>query len=256
MIILVSTLLFWRLMKWFQQSYMESGYSQLLHLLMGVTITLLVLMTLYIVGECNKENLGWREHNSFKTKLSSFISGFLIWLIPATLGVTLCITLGWSNVIILNTSISNMLIGAGLLMISVFLIEALPEELIFRGMIFKLLQTILPQWSVVMIQTVLFSLFAWGIGAMYSSEQIHFLPGFALILGYLRAVSGTVWVTVGFHTAIMTFTQFLNPIHSYALVEGMKALQFTAFVLLPSALGGVFLSFLYPKPDWKGISPN
>ncbi|WP_369008894.1 CPBP family glutamic-type intramembrane protease [Paenibacillus xylanexedens] len=46
-------------------------------------------------------------------------------------------------------------------MISVFLIEALPEELIFRGFVFKLLQSILPLWwSVVMIQTVLFSLFA------------------------------------------------------------------------------------------------
>ncbi|WP_336758364.1 CPBP family intramembrane glutamic endopeptidase [Paenibacillus sp. USHLN196] len=256
MIILVSASLYWRLMLWFQQSYMKSGYSQLHHLLMGVTITLLVLITLYIAGRCSKENLKWREHRSFRTKLSSFITGFLIWLIPATFGVTLCITLGWSNVSILNTPISDMLLGAGLLMISVFLIEALPEELIFRGFVFKLLQSILPLWwSVVMIQTVLFSLFAWVIGALYSSEQIQFIPGFALILGYLRAVSGTVWVAIGFHTAIMTFAQFLGPIHGYVWIEGMKALQFTAFVLFPSALGGIFLSFIYPKPDWKGDMP-
>lgn len=49
--------------------------------------------------------------------------------------------------------------------------------------------------------------------------------------------------------------QFLDPIHGYVWIEGMKALQFTAFVLFPSALGGIFLSFIYPKPDWKGDMP-
>src|SRR5690606_39221937 len=41
-------------------------------------------------------------------------------------------------------------------------------------------------------------------GAMQSPGQWMFLPGFALILGYVRALSGSVWAGMGVHFAWMT----------------------------------------------------
>jgi len=86
---------------------------------------------------------------------------------------------------------------------------------------------------------------------MYSVEQLQFIPGFAIILGVLRAISGNMWTSIGFHTAIMAATQILGPIHGHFDVDGMFTLQFFAFILLPSVIGTTVLSFIYSSHNWN-----
>src|SRR5699024_12112406 len=110
-----------------------------------------------------------------------------------------------------------------------------------RGYIYRYLNAVFPHWGTIILQTLLFSLYAYLIGAMYSVEQVQFIPGFAIILGLFRAISGSVWTSIGFHVAIMTATQILGPIHGHFDVSGMITLQFFAFFLLPSVVGSTVL---------------
>jgi len=58
-----------------------------------------------------------------------------------------------------------------------------------------------------------------------------------------------VWTSVGFHAAMMTVFQILGPIHGHFDVSGMMTLPFFAFILLPSIVGSVVLSFIYHQPS-------
>ncbi|MDQ0270956.1 hypothetical protein J2S17_002842 [Cytobacillus purgationiresistens] len=103
---------------------------------------------------------------------------------------------------------------------------------------------------------MLLFLFAYFIGSINSYEQLLFIPGFALILGYFRALSGNIWASIGFHVAIMTATQILSPIQHPFEVSGLFTLQFFAFIQLPSIIGAVLLEFIYPKLNWKRKTLN
>lgn len=98
-----------------------------------------------------------------------------------------------------------------------------------------------------MLQAALFVAMAWLAGAMQSVEQWMFLPGFALILGYVRALSDSVWASIGVHFAWMATSQLIN---GHAEVEGMATLQFVAFALLPSATLGAVLGVMRPGFRW------
>src|SRR5699024_8408390 len=149
--------------------------------------------------------------------------------IPASIGIIMSIMLGWVEIKI-HTDLNYLLLSILTLFITVFLIEALPEEFIFRGYIYRYLNVIFPHWITIIIQTILFSLFAYFIVSMYSVEQLQFIPGFAIILGLFRAISGSVWISIGFHVAIMTSFQILGPIHGHFDVSGMITLRFFAFI--------------------------
>ncbi len=90
---------------------------------------------------------------------------------------------------------------------------------------------------------------------MYSVEQLQFIPGFAIILGLFRAISGNVWTSIGFHVAIMTATQILGPIQGHFDVSGTFTLRFFAFILLPSVVGSTVLSFIYSNHNWSKKEP-
>ena len=113
-----------------------------------------------------------------------------------------------------------------------------------------------PHWLTIVLQALLFTLFGYLIGAIYSLEQLLFLPGFAFILGYFRAVSGNVWTAIGFHVAIMTVTQILSPVHSHFIVDGVFELRFFAFILFLSVLGAIVLDYIYPNHRWSDKSTN
>jgi hypothetical protein len=85
--------------------------------------------------------------------------------------------------------------------------------------------------------------------------QLQFIPGFAIILGLFRAISGSVWTSIGFHIAIMTATQILSPIHGHFDVNGIFTLQFVAFILFPSVVGATVLSFIYSNFNWSKKTP-
>ena len=230
-------------------------YSRLTHFFIALLTTFFTIALLGIV--CRIDKISWKNlgQASLRANIFSFFVGFLLWTIPAFIGLCICLMLGWVD-ITFHTDFNTLLLSILILVVTVFLMEALPEELIFRGYIYRYLHVSFPHSLTVILQSLLFTLFAYFIGAMYSVEQIQFIPGFAFILGYFRAVSGNVWTSIGFHVAIMTATQILNPSHGHFDVSGLFTLRFFAFILLPSTIGAIALAFIYPHHKWSQKAPD
>ncbi|MDQ4092027.1 MAG: CPBP family intramembrane metalloprotease, partial [Actinomycetota bacterium] len=97
-------------------------------------------------------------------------------------------------------------LGASIIMIamSTLLVQGLPEELVFRGYMFRNLGGTLPLWATVASSSLLFGsmhVFSSG-GATTLGERVLYavaMTGFGLMLAACRTVSGTLWLAIGFH---------------------------------------------------------
>lgn len=212
--------------------------------------TLMSAMVLLLVAWLRRRSgVEWASagHHAWRGNLRAFALGAGLWLAPAAAGIALCTALGWTS-IRLATPLAQVVAGLPLVALTVLLLEALPEELAVRGWAQGLAAHHCPQWLALLLQAALFIGMAWLAGAMQSPGQWMFLPGFALILGYVRALSGSVWAGMGVHFAWMTTSQFL---HAHTEVEGMAVLLFLAFALLPSATLGAVLGAMRPGFRWN-----
>ena len=128
------------------------------------------------------------------------------WLAPAMIGLTVAAPAGWGQVSLIAEPGEAVVKFAALIAL-VFLSEALPEELIFRGYIQSRLTGLVGPWGGVLIQAALFTGFAVLIGAAPDVMQIGFIAAFGVALGMLRAATGTLWAPIGFHLVFMTVQQ-------------------------------------------------
>jgi len=128
------------------------------------------------------------------------------WLVPAVAGLAIAVVAGWGRIELLAAPTEAA--GKALALLGlVFLSEALPEELIFRGWMQSRLTRLLGPWGGVLGQAALFTAFAVVIGAAPDLMQIGFIAAFGVALGVLRAASGSLWVPLGFHLIFMTVQQ-------------------------------------------------
>ncbi|GGA89926.1 CPBP family intramembrane glutamic endopeptidase [Ornithinibacillus halotolerans] len=248
-IVLIAGVAILRFVLFLTDLFWEDEHSQFSHLLIAVITSVLTFILLFAMLKYDRFSWNQLGQGTLKQNVKSFLLGLFLWIVPAAIGLVICISLGWVD-LKLNSNIDTLLWSILLLFVTVFFMEALPEEFIFRGYIYQYLNVVFPHWATIIIQTLLFSLFAYLIGAMYSMEQIQFIPGFAIILGIFRAISGSVWTSIGFHVAIMTATQILGPVHGLFEVSNMFTLQFIAFILLPSTIGAIVLSFMFTNFKW------
>lgn len=220
------------------------------HLLQGTLISAGVVVLLALLLRLDRRGLPDVGMGPFPANARAFLLGVGLWALPALAGAAACVGLGWAS-ISLESSVTAVLAALPPLALGVFLFEAFPEELILRGYVQGLVGRRYAAWVALLAQMLVFVLFAWAVGALYSTEQWMLIPGLALILGYARAVSGNVWCCIGIHLAWMTTAQLLSPAHGHAVVQGMQTLQFIAFALLPSMTIGIVLPLLRPTFDWR-----
>ncbi|RKQ34010.1 CPBP family intramembrane glutamic endopeptidase [Oceanobacillus halophilus] len=253
-VVLVLGIIIWNFVSYLSDTFIGKEYNPLSHFIIALITTALTIILIQVLLKSDK--ISWKHlgQSTFKTNIFSFLLGFFLWTIPATIGLFICLSFGWVEITV-HTDFNSLLLSIFILFITVFFIEALPEELIFRGYIYRYLNVLFPHWGTIILQACLFTLFAYFIGAIYSVEQLQFIPGFAIILGVFRAISGSVWTSIGFHIAMMTATQILGPIHGHFDVNGIFTLQFVAFILLPSVVGSTVLSFIYANFNWSKKTP-
>ena len=218
-----------------------------LRLAAGALVSAAVLAVVLIALRVDRLGLRAIGHRGDVAGLRAFLAGMALWLLPALAGTALCLAMGWTT-IRLESPPATVLAALPALALGVLLVEAFPEELAFRGYLQGLLARRTAQWIALLVQAALFVLFAWAIGALGSAQQWMFIPGFGLILGLVRALSGSFWTSMGVHFAWMTTTQLLL---GHAGVEGLQTLLFVAFTLLPSATLGTVLSLKRPGFRWK-----
>ncbi|MCD9030162.1 CPBP family intramembrane metalloprotease [Luteimonas sp. Y-2-2-4F] len=218
---------------------------------LGLAAIALVALALRLEGR-DRRSLGmaarWRED------LRAFAGGALLWTLPAAAGIALCLALGWARIEPLAGPGQAVRLLAWLVP-AVLLSEAIPEELLFRGWLQSRLAARFARWLAVLLQAAAFCAFAWLAGAMTGAAQWMFLPGFALILGAVRALTGSLWTSAGVHAAWMGVAQALAPANGQFAVEGLATLQVVAFALLPSAAMGVWFGIRHAGFDWRARDP-
>lgn len=177
-----------------------------------------------------------------------FMSGALAFLLPSALGFAIVIGMGWTSVTPI-APIAEIALFVPALIGLVFIYEALPEELAFRGYIQVNLQSRLRYWGAIVAQAVLFALWGaalWtittGAGAPDRLVMFFFI---ALVLGMVRAATGSVWTSIGLHVAFQTVAQLLlNTERGHFSVEGVAMLQLVAIGVVPFSLAVLVVEVL------------
>ncbi len=238
-ILFVLSIVIWRLTLLIFDGQKFAG-NVLWHIAAGLFLSILicVLIITMLHMERGKNDFSWRRTIPGNLKNLSF--GFLCWIIPAAISMCVLIAAG-QTVIIQQTASSALIVSFFTLLVAVFFMEAFPEEIV-RGYLYSRLEASFSPWAALLAQTVLFTLFAFFVGSLYSTDQLLFIPGFGFLLGYFRMLSGDIWFSMGFHAAIMTITQLISPMRQLIEVDGNFFLvRFLSFMLIPAIVSSIIL---------------
>ncbi len=203
-----------------------------------LSVAICALMLVMFRVEKRTDSSSWKK--AIPVHLKDLSLGFLCWIIPVAISISALIAAG-QVAITLQTESTTLIARFLALLIAVFFIEAFPEEIV-RGYLYSRLEAAFSPWTALLTQTVLFTLFAFLIGSLYSIDQWLFIPGFGFLMGYFRMLSGSVWFSMGFHAAMMTITQLIGSAQRLVEVDGNFFLvRFLSFVLIPATVGSVIL---------------
>jgi len=177
-----------------------------------------------------------------------FLIGAVAFLVPSALGFAVVLGLGWAG-IAPGASLGEILLFVPMLAVLVFLYEALPEELAFRGYIQTNLESRLGYWGAIGAQAMLFALWGaalWAVaagGIAWDRFAMFFFMG--LVLGMVRAITGSVWAAIGLHVAFQTVAQLLlNTGRGHFEIAGAEMLQLVALGIVPFSLAAMIAEFL------------
>ncbi|MDO5739963.1 MAG: type II CAAX endopeptidase family protein [Ornithinimicrobium sp.] len=111
---------------------------------------------------------------------------------------------GTASVEFADLPAGDIVLGMLSLLAVAFLLQGIPEELLFRGYLQGTLAERLPVWTAVVISGVAFGvlhLVSQGSGDTVSSKLIYVLSatGLGFAAGGLRAVTGSTWAAIGLH---------------------------------------------------------
>lgn len=181
--------------------------------------------------------------NSLRVGWRPLLFGMGFWLVAAGIGLAVVLSFGWTRISFGTPDIGVLLLFLYLPLL-VFLFEALPEELIFRGYFYRNLADRYPRWFAVLAQAVLFTLFGAVIGAAGSVDRIILFLTFSIVLGVLRVITDSLWASVGFHLVFQWVTQFNAAAvrDGFVSIEGQPTMELVAFWLFPILLGAIVLA--------------
>lgn len=235
LLVLTAITLWWLLLDAGISALAGADYTRGLHVIRAIaatafTVPLVVLAARHFDKKPVLDMLAIRPSKG----VLAFVFGALCWLVPAVVSGAAVLAAGWAQVEV-SGSAFEIVTGIALLMVLVLLYEAIPEELVFRGYFYAVINERYAGWIAAAIQTLLFV--AWGllIGAATTIDRIVLFFAFAGILGAIRAVTGNILACMGFHFAFQVTSQFLTG-SNWDLIVGDDpdfALQAIAFVGVP-----------------------
>lgn len=196
---------------------------------------------------------GWRR------AWGPLLVGVLSFLLPASVGVGIALLAGWVRV---TTTVSPSAVAAAIAftVLTVLLLEAVPEELIFRGYLYRNLSASLaPIWAVV-VQATLFAVLGtalwvttsgWGVLA----ERAALFLVLGVLLGILRLISDSVWNPIGFHLAFQVVAQTL---FVGTVIQVSDAGAATIAAIVPGFVCAAAITQLLSRrrPNWRRAEPD
>ena len=178
-----------------------------------------------------------------KAAVKPFVIGAISFLVPFTLGLAIVLGFGWTTITAV-AGMAEILAFLPLLVVLVFLYEALPEELAFRGYIYQALAERHSRILSVIAQALLFGVWGtilWAIRLeAVPLDRFMLFISIGFVLGLVRVITGSVWASIGLHTAFQTIAQLLlNEERGHFAVTGTDTLQLIALGIVPFALAAM-----------------
>lgn len=197
----------------------------------GLIVSLLTILLITVLCRYSKS----KPDLKFFSHSKKFLVGAGWYIVPAVVGLVIASLFGVVEISI-NTSFGDAVSAIALVAVLVFLSEALPEEIIFRGYIFSKLTTFSGRWVTIFLQSAIFLIFAFMIGALDNWLDASFIFTFGISLGILRAAVGSVAAPVGFHLACMTMQQSFSSQWGPFTVADLATLQTFIFGMMPISI--------------------
>jgi membrane protease YdiL (CAAX protease family) len=245
-IVFVAGVAIWQSVYQVAEQIFGPGYDHGNHLFRAVAVTALVVPMVVLARRfldrrpwaglrLTSPNEGWRP----------LLAGAGAYLVPLPVGLAVVLGLGWVSLSVHAPAGEVIGAVAGLLLL-VLLYEALPEELIFRGYLYRNLVTVLPAGLAVAVQAVLFALFGLAVGAPLGRAVVFLAFGF--VLGLIRMVTGNLWAPIGFHLVFQTCAQLVGPDWDLVTVTNPDTLATVGLGAIPITLGAVAIRYLHRHP--------
>ncbi|GAA1706228.1 type II CAAX endopeptidase family protein [Brachybacterium phenoliresistens] len=165
--------------------------------------------------------------------------GAIIWTVPsaATFGV-LALLGSPLTVTLTGPELARTVL---LLLMAVLLSEALPEEAVFRGYVTTVLGTLTRGWGVIVVQALLFTLLAAILRQNADPADLSLFLSMGIGFGYLRMITGSVWMPIGFHTAFQTGSQLVLSQDAVGFAGGTGAAML-ALGVIPFSVAAILVS--------------
>ena len=165
--------------------------------------------------------------------------GAVLWTVPAAAAFALLALLGAP--VSATVPAPELLQIVLLLLLAVLLGEALPEEAVFRGYLTKALGMVASGWWAIIIQAVMFTVFAGIMRQNWNITDLSLFLTMGIGFGYLRMLTGSVWLSIGFHTAFQTSSQLVLS-HDAVSFAGDTGTAMLALGVVPFTLAGILVS--------------
>lgn len=235
-------------------------YDLTRHIIMAITTSALVVPLIAVARlVLDREPFAGLGLALDASALKPLLIGAVCWLAPSATGLVLCLAFGLVN-IRAAAEWGEILAFVPLLVVLVFLLEALPEELAFRGYLQTNLERLLQPWLAVTVQAVLFG--SWGVALWLITsggiDPLHASMFYVMgvVTGMLRKITGSVWACIGMHIAFQATAQLLlNAERAHFAVDGVFWLQVLVLGALPFGLAPTLAqSFYRQKIDWRATT--
>lgn len=260
----VAVALIWLFIMCFNNLVFGGEYTRLGHVVNAILATSLtvpaVILARRFLDNRSLEGIGL---SPLRAGWRSFLIGMGCYLIPAGLALAGALAIGLVEISLETSLINAIPILLGLLLL-VFFYEAFPEELVFRGYIYRNLAAAVPRWAAVVGQAAIFGL--WGSilwlmvdGVSDAAGRLVLFIVIAMIIGAIRVVTGDVWACIGFHLAFQTVQQFFGGTWAGGVVTTSSPETFESIIfgLIPLALALAVLHILgYRDTDWHVRDPD
>lgn len=233
-VVFIVSIIIWRLAIWLSE-YLPIEFFRHQQIIFASTVCIASCLLIAVALKVHSKQPTWLGLSNRQSNLNAFLIGILSYLIPTGILLVICIL---GNIVTIQpiASWQHILSSVILLAVIVFLAEALPEELLFRGYFWAVLSGKSPIWLRITLQMVLFVGFAALIGAVSNLLDASFLATFAIVLGILRQAKLNLFAPIGFHLAFMTTQQAFGSSWDLFHTAQHAFLQTYLFAMIPFSL--------------------
>jgi uncharacterized protein len=195
-----------------------------------------------------------------RTAIPLLLFGIVLAAIVTTVAAAVTVQLGladWGPSADTTKTLTEQGLATTIIMIAIstLLVQGFPEELVFRGYMFRNLGETLPLWATVASTSLIF-----GSMHVFSDSEATTLgehvfyavvaTGFGLMLAVCRTVSNTLWLGIGFHGGYNAFNGRFATVHQGAFIP---AWLIVLGVLIAAAALTIAVRQWRAPLDWRAV---